>query len=56
MDAAKALIDTSPESIQSKYSRLGERKLMDALKSKRATTGDGARNALMLSLSALAAT
>lgn len=56
IDAAKALIDTSPESTQGKYSRLGGRKLVDALKRKRAAMGDGSRNALMLSLLALAAT
>lgn len=56
MNAAKALINTAPEPIRDKYSRLGGRKLMDALKRKRAATGDEARDALMLSLSALAAT
>lgn len=56
VNAAKALISTAPESIRGKYSRLGGRKLMNALKRKRAAAGDEARDALMLSLSAPAAT
>lgn len=56
MNAAKALINTAPEPIRGKYTRLNGRKLMEALKRRRAATGDEARDALMLSLSSLAAT
>ena len=56
MNAAKALINTAPEPIRGKYSKLSGGKLMDALRRKRTATGDGACDALMLSLSALAAT
>ena len=56
MNAAKALINTAPEPIRGKYSRLNGKKLMGALKRRRPATGDEARDALMLSLSSLAAT
>lgn len=56
MNAAKALISTAPEPIRGKYPQLNGKKLMGALKRRRPATGDEARDALMLSLSSLAAT
>ena len=56
MNATKALINTAPEPIRGKYSQLNGKKLMNALKRRRSATGDEARDALMLSLSTLAAT
>ena len=56
MNAAKALISTAPEPIRGQYPRLNGKKLMGALKRRRPATGDEARDALMLSLSSLAAT
>lgn len=56
MNAAKALINTAPEPIRGKYSRLNGKRLMNALRRRRPAAGDEARDALMLSLSALAAT
>ena len=56
MNAAKALLNTAPEPIRARYSRLGGRNLMKSLKRRRPATGDVLVDTLLASLSALAAT
>lgn len=53
--AAKSPVDTAPEPIRSKYSGLGGKKPMSALKRKGPAAGDAAADAPMLSPSTLAA-
>ena len=56
MNAAKSLLNTAPEPIRAKYSKLNGAKLMKALKRRRPATDDAITDTLMLSMSSLAAT
>lgn len=55
-NVVKSLVNTAPEPIRAKYSKLSGKKLMRALKRRRPVTGDAVADALMLSLSTLAVT